>query len=162
MSGVTVAVWPSRPSRFIRGVRPLILVLLVPGAHAAVIDGARWHRAIRVLAPASCSFAVGWTRASTAPDDIVSTEDEGPVFLYTGRRTIPVRTFPVDQYPGSPTPEQARAGLVLLPATHPARAVLVSTRLARDAARYLAGSPAPRLAARGEYAGGAACIVLPT
>ncbi|CAN5919897.1 hypothetical protein BH11GEM1_BH11GEM1_28390 [soil metagenome] len=188
-----VAVWPSQPSRFIWGVWPLILVLLVLGAHAAVIDGARWHRAIRVLVLASCcwvavgygryevravrgrwwssipraavdhvTFAIGWTRANTAPDDIVSTEDEGAVFLYTGRRTIPVRTFTVDQYLGSPTPEQeARAGLVPLLAAYPARAVLVSNRLARDAARYLAGLPAPRLAARGEYAGGAAYIVLP-
>ena len=188
-----VAVWPFQPSRFIWGVWPLILVLFVLGAHAAVFGGARWHRAVRVLVLASCcwvgvgyaryevravrgrwwssipraavdhiTFAVGWTRANTAPNDIVSTEDEGPVFLYTGRRTIPVRTFTVDQYLGDPTPEQeARAGLVPLLAAYPARAVLVSTRLARDAARYLASGPTPRLAARGDYVGGSAYIVLP-
>lgn len=188
-----IAVWPFQPSRFIWGVWPLILVVLTFGAHAAVVGGARWHRAIRVLVMASCcwvgvgyalyevraargrwwssipraavdhiAFAVGWTRANTAPGDIVSTEDEGPVFLYTGRRTIPVRTFTVDQYLGDPTPQQeARAGLVPLLAAYPVGFVLVSTSLARDAARYLAGGPAPRLAARGEYAGGAAFIVLP-
>ena len=188
-----VAVWPFQPSRFIWGVWPLVLVLLVLGAHAAVVDAPHWHRAVRVLVLASCcwagvgyasyevrgirgrwwssipraavdhiTFAVAWTRANTAPGDIVSTEDEGSVFLYTGRRTIPVRTFTVDQYLGDPTPEQeARTGLVPLLAAYPARAVLVSTQPSRAAAQFLAGGPAPRLVAQGEYPGGAAYIVLP-
>ena len=188
-----IAVWPFQPSRFIWGVWPLILMLIVLGARAAVLGDVRWPRAIRVLVLASCcwvavgysryevravrgrwwstipreatghiTFAVGWTRANTAPGDIVSTEDEGPVFLYTGRRTIPVRTFTVNQYLGDPTAEhEARVGLVPLLAAYPARTVLVSTWRARDAARYLAAQPAPRLAAKGEYADGAAYIVLP-
>ena len=188
-----VAIWPFQPSRFIWGVWPLILVLLVLGAHAAVVGAPHWHRAARVLVLASCcwvgvgyasyevrasrgrwwssipraavdhiTFAVAWTRANTAPGDIVSTEDEGSVFLYTGRRTVPVRTFTVDQYLGNPTPEQeALTGLVPLLAAYPARAVLVSTQPSRAAALYLAGGPAPRLSARGEYPGGAAYIVLP-
>ena len=188
-----IAVWPFQPSRFIWGVWPLILVLLVLGAHAAVVGAPHWHRAVRVLVLASCcwagvgyasyevrgirgrwwssipraavdhiTFAVAWTRANTASGDIVSTEDEGSVFLYTGRRTIPVRTFTVDQYLGDPTPEQeARTGLVPLLAAYPARAVLVSTQPSRAAAQFLAGGPDPRLVAQGEYPGGAAYIVLP-
>ena len=188
-----VAVWPFQPSRFIWGVWPLILTVILLGAHAALTGGAQWSRAVRVLVAASfcwvgvgyslyevravrgrwwssipraamqhITFAVGWTRANTAPGDIVSTEDEGPVFLYTGRRTIPVRTFTVDQYLGDPTPEEeARAGLIPLLNAYPARAVLASTQLARDAARFVAGQPTPRLTASGEYAAGTAYIVIP-
>lgn len=122
----------------------------------------RWWSSIPRSAAGGIAFAVGWTRTNTAATDIVSTEYEGPVFLYTGRRTIPVRAFTANQYLGDRTAEEeARDGLVPLLAAYPVRAVLVSTRLARDAAAVLSHGAAPLLAARGEFAGGAAYMVVP-
>jgi hypothetical protein len=122
----------------------------------------RWWSSIPRAAANHITFAVGWTRANTDPGDIVSTEDEGPVFLYTGRRTVPVRNFTAEQYLRTPTPEEdARDGLMPLVVAYPARVVLVSTTQAHKAARYLATQPNPRLVLRGEYPAGAAYTVLP-
>ncbi len=153
-------------ARWHRGVRVLVFasvcwVSIGYAMYEVRAARGRWWSSIPRAAVDHIAFAVGWTRANTAPTDIISTEDEGPVFLYTGRRTIPVRTFTVDQYLANPSPEQeARAGLVPLLAAYPARAVLVSTRLARDVAQYLAAGPGPRLLDQGAYAGGSAYLVI--
>ena len=92
---------------------------------------------------------------------MISTEDEGPVFLYTGRHTVPVRAFTVNQYLADPDPAtEARTGLEPLLAAYPVASVLVYTRIARAAARRLTGGGAARLAPAGEFAGGAAYSVL--
>jgi hypothetical protein len=122
----------------------------------------QWWSSIPRAAVDHIAFAVGWTRANTAPNDIVSTEDEGPVFLYTGRRTIPVRAFTVMQYLGDTTPAaHAQEGLVPLLQAYPTRAVIVYTKTAQLIARHLSTPPSPLLAPRGEFPGGAAFTVLP-
>lgn len=122
----------------------------------------RWWSSIPRAAVEHIAFAVGWTRANTKPNDIVATEDEGPVFLYTGRRTIPVRAFTVMQYLGGTTVDvEAAEGLIPLLDRFPARAVLVYTKVGHDVARSLSEPPNPILAPSGEFQGGAAFTVLP-
>jgi hypothetical protein len=105
-------------------------------------------------------FAVGWTRANTAPDDVIATEDEGPVYLYTGRRTLPVRAFTVAQYLEHESPEKiAGEGLVPLLGIYPLRAVLTYTRDADAAARYLATPPNTRLIPASSFPDGTAYVV---
>jgi hypothetical protein len=41
---------------------------------------------------------VEWVRASTQPTDIIAMEDDPLVYLYTGRRAVPVGTFTPEEY----------------------------------------------------------------
>ena len=121
----------------------------------------RWWESIPRAAVAHIQFAVGWTRVNTAPTDVVSTEDEGPVYLYTGRRTLPIRSFTVAQYLEDESAQKMAAeGLEPLLAIYPIRAVLTYTRGADAVARLLSEAPSPRLAPAGIYPGGAAYVVV--
>jgi len=126
-----VIVWPFSPLRFLWGVWPLLVLLLIEGARtllvrrpdsrvsrrlrvggivaAAVtligalvfnVRGYRydwWATVARSIAP-RIQPQLQWTVARTAPDDVLAVEDEGAVYLYTGRRAVPVNTFTASQY----------------------------------------------------------------
>jgi hypothetical protein len=106
--------------------------------------------------------AVAWTLANTVPDDVVASDDEGAVYLYTGRRAVPVASFTTAHYLRDRSAAiEATEGLVPLLATYPIRAVLVGSRRTFDAAQYLASLPAPLLTLREQFRGGAAFAILP-
>ncbi|MDB4886235.1 MAG: hypothetical protein JWN79_1673 [Gemmatimonadetes bacterium] len=193
-----VALWPFPPARFLWGVWPLILLLLVAGAHR-VVDASRAWRSLRVtgralvLAGAAASLWVGygyaayelrmargrwwtsipranaarivpavrWTLANTAPGDLLAAEDDGALYLYTGRRTVPIRTFAVEQYllPISPQVE-ARAGLLPLLAAYPISAVVVGSPTTFATVQWAAAQPTSSVSFREQFAGGAAFTIL--
>jgi hypothetical protein len=192
-----VAIWPFPPSRFVWGVWPLVLVILLAGARSlvqrlrlhvadgthswrAVVGafavtwiacgyGAYEYRAVRGQWWSSISRAnarrilptVQWTLANTGPRDLVATEDDGAIYLYTGRPTIPVRTFTVAQYLAVASPEQeAQASLIPLLAAFPVHVVIVGSTVTLLQAEWLASRPAPRIAFRDSFAGGAVFTVL--
>jgi hypothetical protein len=185
-----VAVWPFQPSRFIWGVWPLLLLVLMLGVRASterrwpkaarVAVGAagvwalvgyasyetrairgRWWSSIPRAAAPHIGFAVQWTKSRTAPGDVIATEDDGAVFLYTGRRTVPVRPLTAAQYLEDSTPEQdAASGLLPILAAYPVRTVIVHTSDRYLTAMHLASLPRPRLAAPAITSGGAAFSVL--
>ncbi len=104
---------------------------------------------------------VQWTLANTTPGDVVAAEDDGAVYLYTGRRTVPVRTFTVEQYLTTITPQMdAEQGLLPLAAVYPVRAVVVGSSATFAAAQWLAAQPVPLIALHDEFPGGAAFTVL--
>lgn len=106
--------------------------------------------------------AVQWTRRHTAPGDLVAAEDEGAVWLHTGRRAVPVLSFTTAHYLHDRGPaELARTGLQPILDAYPVRVVLVGTRRAVDAADILTIPPAQRLAFRADLPGVAAYLVLP-
>lgn len=106
--------------------------------------------------------AVVWARANTAPADVVAADDEGAIYLYTGRRAVPVASFTTDHYLADRSPIlEAEEGLVPLIAEYPLRSVVVGSRKTFDAAQYLASRPSPLLAIRAQFDGGAAFTVLP-
>jgi hypothetical protein len=122
----------------------------------------RWWGSIPRSAAARIDFSVGWTRANTPANAVLATEDEGPVYLYTGRRTVPVRSFTVAQYLDTENTEQMAAeGLRPILATYPVHAVLASTKAANDVARLLSEEPGARLVFAGSYPGGSAYMVRP-
>jgi len=127
----TVLVWPFSPLRFIWGVWPLVVLLLVAGIELAVAQrgAGAFRRAVRaggivatVLVVAgmllfnvrgyvnawwtTVSRAVTpriqpqleWVAVRTDSSDIVAADDEGAVFLYTGRRAVPANVFTAVQY----------------------------------------------------------------
>jgi hypothetical protein len=188
-----VLVWPFNPSRFVWGIWPLLLLVVVAGAHAAA-SGARglaqpariallasfawvltgygayelrgvrgsWWSSIARANARRIAPAVRWTLANTPPGDVLAAEDEGAIYLYTGRTTVPVFSFTTAQYlRDHSAAENATEGLGPIIAAYPVRTVIVGSRKTADAADFLVNSPMPRLALRAEFAGGVAYTVLP-
>jgi hypothetical protein len=188
-----VAIWPFPPSRFVWGIWPLLLLLVVAGAHAAVrYVGAR-AREVRVAAMLAFAWivlgygayelrgvrgawwstiarantrriapAVGWAAQHTAPGDVLAAEDEVAIYLYTGRRAVPVSAATTVQYlRGRSVAESAADGLRPILSAYPVHTVIVGTRQTADVADFLVNAPTPRLALRAEFAGGVAYTVLP-
>jgi hypothetical protein len=186
-----VLLWPGAPSRFLWGIWPLFLILLVAGARAALTLAVAHSHVSRALATAAIVWlavgyaayelrgfrgrwwssiargstpriegAIQWTLGHTVPDDLIAADDDGAIFLYTGRRTVPVRSFTTGQYltgqPSSPA-----EGLSPILDAYPVRAVVVGTAGSFQAAASLAVPPRPRLSSGAEYPGGAAFTVLP-
>lgn len=120
-------VWPFSPLRFIWGVWPLLMLLLVAGV--VPIDTPRRRTPFRVaLGVAGVTALAGmlafnvrgyanawWTTVSrsvtpriqpqlewvaehTDSADVIAADDEGAVYLYTGRRAVPANVFTADQY----------------------------------------------------------------
>ncbi|CAN5365179.1 hypothetical protein BH09GEM1_BH09GEM1_26450 [soil metagenome] len=185
-----VAIWPFQPARFIWGVWPLLLMVFAFGAHGAAdrrwprtartvvamatawaavgyasyesraIRGRWWASIPRTAAP-HISFAVEWARSRTAPGDVIATEDEGPVFLYAGRRTVPFRPLTTRQYLEDASPEQdAASGLIPIMAAYPVRSVIVHSSDRYLTAMHLSSLPEPRLAPQASAPGGTAFVVL--
>jgi len=128
-----VLVWPFSPLRFIWGIWPLIVLLMVGGAlhvwrhrvggsprgirlartaavvtSAIVVVGAMnfnvrgyanswWATVSRSFAPRIQPQLV-WVTEKTAHSDVIVTDDEGAVYLYTGRRAVPPNTFTAEQH----------------------------------------------------------------
>jgi hypothetical protein len=188
-----VLVWPFNPSRFVWGIWPLLLLVVLAGAHAAArgvrglvqpariallaaftwvvvgygayelrgVRGAWWSSIARANAR-RIAPAVQWSLANTAPGDVLAAEDEGAIYLYTGRTAVPVFSFTTAQYlRDHSAAENAAEGLGPILAAYPVRTVIVGSRKTVDAADFLVNSSTPRLALRAEFAGGIAYTVLP-
>jgi hypothetical protein len=190
--GVIVLVWPFNPSRFVWGVWPLLLLLVMAGACAAValprriapparlallaafawvalgyaayetrgIRGSWWSSIARANT-ARIAPAVQWALDNTTPSEVLAAEDEGALYLYTGRRAVPVFSFTTAQYLRDHSAQQnATEGLAPILSAYPVSTVIVGSRKTVDAADYLVNSPTPRLALRADFPGGVAYSVL--
>jgi hypothetical protein len=135
---------------------------LVVGYGAYEVRGFRGHWWSSVARGSTMRIvgAVQWTLGHTAPSDVVAADDDGAVFLYTGRRTVPVRSFTTGQYLTG-RPSGPSEGISPILDAYPVRAVVVGTAGSYEAAASLAVPPRPRLSSGQEYPGGAAFTVLP-
>jgi hypothetical protein len=190
---LVVLVWPFNPARFVWGIWPLVLLLIVAGAHAAVARECRLPRPARAALLSAFAWvvlgygayelrgmrgswwssiarantqriapAVQWALANTAPGDLLAAEDEGAIYLYTGRRAVPVLSPTTAQYlRDHSAAELATEGLGPIISAYPVTTVIVGSRQTVDAADYLVNSPTPRLALRADFPGGVAYTVLP-
>jgi hypothetical protein len=120
----------------------------------------RWWSSIARANTGRVVAAVQWTLTHTDSSDVVAADDDGAVFLYTGRHTVPVRSFTAAQYLTG-LPSRAAEGLLPILATYPVRVVVVGTAGSYQAAASLALPPRPRLSVPQEFRGGAAFTVLP-
>jgi hypothetical protein len=120
----------------------------------------RWWSSIARSSTPRIEGAVRWTLGHTAPGDLVAADDDGALYLYTGRPSVPVRSFTTSQYlTGRPsTPSE---GLSPILDVYPVRAVVVGTAGSYEAAASLTIPPRRRLSSGEEYPGGAAFTVLP-
>lgn len=186
-----VAIWPFAPARFVWAVWPLVLLPIVAGAYwtvsrprslpvrvvalaalAWIVTGyasyemrgvrGRWWSSIARANTQRIVPLVRWTAEHTGPADILATDDEGAVYLYTGRQTVPAISFTAARYLRVPTvDEETRDGLAPVLNAYPVTIVLAGTQTTLDVARRLTSLPTPRLAVRQDFPGGVAFTVLP-
>lgn len=121
-----------------------------------------WWSSISRSSTARIVPEVQWIVDNTPPDALLATEDEGAVYLYTGRRSVPVFSFTTAQYlRDHGAAENAREGLAPILAAYPVQFVVVGSRKTYDAAALLAAPPHPVLAPAAQFPGGAAFTALP-
>jgi hypothetical protein len=101
--------------------------------------------------------AVTWVQGNTSVGDLVASEDEGAVFLYTGRRTVPEGSLAPDAYLRDiPAVERARDGLEPILATYPVSVVVAGSRTTAEVADLLVASTPPLLERGVDFPGGVA------
>jgi hypothetical protein len=179
-----VVVWPFQTARFVWTVWPLLLALVAVGGWTAFgrpawraplrvalalafvwvavgygayemrgFRGQWWSSIPRANTP-RIAVAVRWVAANTAPDELVATDYEGAVYLYTGRQSLPIITLTPDQYLRDYTPrENAMEGLLPVLDAYPVRTVVAGAGKAYDAAQFLATRAPARLRLREQVDG---------
>jgi hypothetical protein len=145
-----VLVWPYSPWRFVWGVWPIVALLLMEGVHRLWLAAGNWRVAVVIGAmlpalaflrtelhayatrgwrvparqpTAQIAPVLEWVRARTTERDIVLSEGEQVLALYTGRKAAP------------PIPFTARS--YLFPLTVAAGSAELSSMLAAVPARYV-------------------------
>jgi hypothetical protein len=180
-----VAVWPFQTARFVWTVWPLLLALVAIGGWTVVgrrawrapvrvalavafvwvavgyskyeIRGmrGRWWSSIPRANTPRIATAVRWVAANTAPDEVVATDYEGAVYLYTGRQALPIITLTPAQYLRDYTPrENAMEGLLPVLDAYPVRTVVAGAGKAYETARFVATQSPTRLRLREQVDGG--------
>ncbi len=130
------------------------------GYEQRAVRGA-WWGSISRAAGRRIDPAVAWTLRHTSPADVVAADDEGSIYLYTGRLAVPVASFTVEHYlDDRSAAQEAGEGLEPLLLAYPIRAVLVGSSKTLDAAEFLTTRPVPPLALRDRFPEGAAFTVL--
>ena len=180
-----VLVWPFQTARFVWTVWPLLLALVGVGGWTALgrpawrtpfrvtlaaafgwvvvgygayelrgFRGQWWSSIPRANTP-RIATAVRWVGANTAPSELVATDYEGAVYLYTGREALPIITLTPAQYLHDYSPrENAMEGLLPILDAYPVRTVVAGAGKAYDASQYLATSSPTRLRLRERIDGG--------
>ena len=162
-----VVVWPDQPLRFVWGLWPVLMVLLVvpmealqthdtprgmrigvavaglvllPGLlryNGRGFKGKWWENIPRAMTDRA-QPAIRWVRVHARPADVVAAESEPMIYLYAERRSVPVATFTALQYLRNRSDGQNADYLrQIIDAEHP-RFVLVQSPGELAAARALA------------------------
>ena len=180
-----VIVWPFQTARIVWTVWPLLLALVATGGWTSIgrpgwnaplrvvlaaalvwvaagysayevrgIRGHWWSSIPRANTP-RIATVVRAVAANTAPDEVVATDYEGAVYLYTGRQALPIITLTPAQYLRDYSPrENAMEGLLPVLDAYPVRTVVAGAGKAYDAAQYLASQSPARLRLRQRVDGG--------
>ncbi len=144
MAAGTVAIGRWRPrhpgGRAIRGTAVALAALLGCGFAIYNVRGVRqrWWDTIPRANTERATPLVAWARTHTAPGDVLATDDDALLNLYTDRRTVPVGTFTPQEYLRAQTYAFAADQLARIIARYQPRYVLCSTSYGVMAARELA------------------------
>ena len=83
---------------------------------------------------------LAWVARATSPNDIIASDAEAAVYLYTGRHTVPVTTFTAGEYVRERTlPEEAAVMTSLLETYRPRYVMVTSSKLV-EATRFAPAS----------------------
>lgn len=120
------------------------------------MHGAWWSMVPRANAERMVPI-LEWIAANTESDDVIAAEDEGAVYLYTGRKAVPAQLFAPGQYLRDySVSENAIDGLGAILDVYPVRTVVAGTRGPVEAADFLVARWPARLKLRADFRGGVA------
>ena len=139
------------------------LLLVLGGTYYTVIGHQRhWYASLALKREATALPVLERVLASTQPGDVVASDEETMVFLYTGRLGMPATAFTPDEHIYPPSAEQRGADLVQI-LDHYRPDWVVSTAPASVAgAHHVAAQPSPRLVIADTLPGGAGLVLRPT
>jgi len=165
-----VVIWPTLPLRFVWGVWPVLMVLLLvpievlqatnarPALRIVVAVGAlallpglirynvrgyrgKWWENIPRSTSNRVQGEIQWVRVHAHRGDVVAAESEPIIYLYADRDAVPVAPFTALQYLRDRTSRQNADYLEQILRVSGARFVLVQSPGELDAARTLAATP---------------------
>ena len=150
LAGVTAA-WRWRPSaRLAQGFRLAAVVLaaaIIAGFAAYNLRGYRhqWWASVQRDAGQRAKPIVEWVAASTAPTDVLMTDDDLIVYLYTGRKGMPTSTFRPRERVRPPTDSDNIAAVRTMIDTYAPRYYITTSEPGRRAAESLTTGDKPVL-----------------
>ena len=105
----------------------------------------RWWDTVPRTVATRAKPVVEWARANTKPGDLIAVEDDVLMYLYTGRKTIPVGTFTPEEYVNEQTFEFATVQLDSILSKYTPAYVIGTTSYGVMAARGLLYRNPPEL-----------------
>jgi hypothetical protein len=147
-----VLVFPFTPWRYVWAIWPLLALMVLEGGRAFWLRAGRWRIAVAVCAAlpamaflrtelhayatrswrvparqasAQIAPALDWVRAHTTANDVVLSEGEQVIALYTGRQAAPPISVTALEYLVPPTAAELSARLAAMLAAVPARYVIL-------------------------------------
>jgi len=148
--GITaIADWDPMPIP-LRAARMLALplcALLIAGFGLYNVNGVKqqWRDSVPRVTTARATPVVEWVRSSTRPSDVIAMEDDPLIYLYTGRRAVPVGTFTPEEYLNEQTYAFATEELRTIIARYKPTYVIGTTSYGVIAARSLSTRTPPEL-----------------
>jgi hypothetical protein len=135
--------------------RPVFVALaLLPAAGFLVynVRGYRgaWWASIQKETAQQAAPIVEWVSRYTQPTDVIATERDLVVHLYTGRQATPVSTYRATQRVRPLTAEEDTEALRQILASYSPRFIIVSSEQSMASAELLAGSNPPALRRLGD------------
>jgi hypothetical protein len=144
----SIGAW--RPSRAATGVRwgTMAVALLLSAGYVRynwLGISRRWWTQVQEVPADRAHPLAEWVVANTRPSDIIATDDDVLIFLYTGRRTVPNGTFTPQEHMNPQTPVFSAAALRTILATQHVDYVLATTTYGLSAVQGLARATPPWL-----------------
>jgi hypothetical protein len=101
---------------------------------------------------------VDWVARNTRPDDVLASDNDPLVHLYTGRHVVPSARWAAEIYPGTPDTTSRVADLRAILSAYPVRYLLLggTSSPSAPASSVLRAGPNPRLQLLTPIAGGGA------
>ena len=111
------------------------------------VNGVRqgWRDSVPRVTAARATPVVEWVRARTRPTDVIAMEDDALLYLYTGRRAIPVGTFTPEEYLHEQTYASAADALHTIVSRYAPTYVIGTTSYGVMAAKLLSTRTPPEL-----------------
>jgi hypothetical protein len=145
------AIWRWRaPGRVASAARLVALSLVGAVAVGFVVFNARgyrgqWWASVQRDAGRRARPIVEWVARHTAPSDVLVTEDDLIVYLYTGRKAVPTSTFLARERVAPLTASDDLTAVRTLLATYEPRFFITASRRGVETAEMLASESPPRL-----------------
>lgn len=143
---------------------------LLAGAAALVVGYARynlhgyrgrWWSSIARVQAAAMRPTIAWARARTRPTDVIATNGEPAIYLYSGRQAVPAVEFAVRDFFHPASVAQDEASLREILSAYRVAAVAVPADSLGAAAQRMAAAARPELLLRDRLANGLVYVPAP-